>query len=75
MVENIIRPKKAVLNDLHLFHALEDRLVKSIFRNWIQEHCAVNIAEKLRPDEEEVENNIKSRSAVMRAIEKTVRQV
>lgn len=67
------------------FHSLEDRIVKKCFNNlskkenlpkWIvtkNDDYEVKyrvIAKKLRPSQEELEKNVRSRSAILRAIEK-----
>jgi len=66
------------------FHSLEDRVVKSTFRHWCREcrcppdlpvcRCGGPIARDLtrrpvRPSEEEIKNNPRSRSSRLRAIE------
>ncbi len=54
------------------FHSLEDRLVKLAFRRWAQREV-LNILTRrvVRPSEEEVRENPASRSAKLRAAERT----
>ncbi len=53
------------------FHSLEDRLVKRAFRQWQLEGTAQILTRKvLRPSDEEVRVNPRSRSAKLRAAEK-----
>jgi 16S rRNA (cytosine1402-N4)-methyltransferase len=53
------------------FHSLEDRIVKNFFRNKVKEGLAKQITKKpLIADEEEVQNNPRSRSAKLRLIQK-----
>lgn len=55
------------------FHSLEDRIVKNAFRGWKQEGRArVLTKHVVRPSEEEVWSNPRSRSAKLRAAEKQV---
>ena len=54
------------------FHSLEDRLVKRAFQGWQREDRARILTRKVvRPSEEEVRINPRSRSAKLRAAEKT----
>ena len=51
------------------FHSLEDRLVKNYFRNLSKENGAEILTKKpIRPSEEEIRGNPRSRSAKLRAI-------
>jgi len=53
------------------FHSLEDRIVKNYFRDLEADGLAKSLFKKpLGPSEEEVENNPRSRSAKLRAVEK-----
>ncbi|MGH9445392.1 MAG: 16S rRNA (cytosine(1402)-N(4))-methyltransferase, partial [Terriglobia bacterium] len=53
------------------FHSLEDRLVKKAFQQWRREDAAQVLTRKvLRPSEQEVRTNPRSRSARLRAVEK-----
>lgn len=53
------------------FHSLEDRLVKRALRRWQQEGQARTLTRKVvRPGEEEIKANPRSRSAKLRAAEK-----
>ena len=53
------------------FHSLEDRIVKRIFHKFVEEKNGRLIVKKpLVPDEEEISQNPKSRSAKLRVIEK-----
>lgn len=53
------------------FHSLEDRLVKRAFQSWQKEGRARILTRKVvRPGEEEVRENPRSRSAKLRAAEK-----
>jgi 16S rRNA (cytosine1402-N4)-methyltransferase len=55
------------------FHSLEDRLVKHTFRAWKQAGKAEILTRKVvRPQPEEVRTNPRSRSAKLRAAEKSV---
>jgi 16S rRNA (cytosine1402-N4)-methyltransferase len=52
------------------FHSLEDRMVKRAFRTWQQQGRAKILTRKVvRPSEEEVRANPRSRSAKLRAAE------
>lgn len=53
------------------FHSLEDRLVKRIFHKLVEENRAKFINKKpIAPEDEEIKQNPKSRSAKLRVIEK-----
>jgi 16S rRNA (cytosine1402-N4)-methyltransferase len=53
------------------FHSLEDRPVKQAFRNWqVQGRARLLAKHVVRPSEEEVQRNPRSRSAKLRATEK-----
>jgi 16S rRNA (cytosine1402-N4)-methyltransferase len=53
------------------FHSLEDRMVKRAFQSWQHEHRARVLTRKVvRPSEEEVRGNPRSRSAKLRAAER-----
>ncbi|MBF0532991.1 MAG: 16S rRNA (cytosine(1402)-N(4))-methyltransferase RsmH [Candidatus Omnitrophica bacterium] len=53
------------------FHSLEDRIVKNTFRAWGDNGMARALTKKpLRPSPEEIENNHRSRSARLRAVER-----
>lgn len=53
------------------FHSLEDRLVKQMFRAWAKEGKVRILTPKpVRPTEEEVQRNPRSRSAKLRAVER-----
>ncbi len=53
------------------YHSLEDRIVKHTFKRWKQEGLGKIITKKpVVPSEEEIENNIKARSAKMRIFKK-----
>lgn len=53
------------------FHSLEDRIVKHTFRELAKEgHIEILTKKPLRPGEEEIEKNVRSRSARLRAIQK-----
>jgi 16S rRNA (cytosine1402-N4)-methyltransferase len=54
------------------FHSLEDRIVKEKFRTLAREGCAALLTKKpLRPTEAEAADNPRSRSAKLRALERT----
>jgi 16S rRNA (cytosine1402-N4)-methyltransferase len=54
------------------FHSLEDRLVKRAFQGWQREGRARILTRKVvRPGEEEIRANPRSRSAKLRAAEKS----
>jgi 16S rRNA (cytosine1402-N4)-methyltransferase len=54
------------------FHSLEDRLVKLAFRRWAQQEVLTILTKRVvRPSQEEVEENPASRSAKLRAAERT----
>ena len=53
------------------FHSLEDRIVKRAFRAWGKEGIVQILTPKpIRPTEEEIRRNPRSRSAKLRAVEK-----
>jgi 16S rRNA (cytosine1402-N4)-methyltransferase len=53
------------------FHSLEDRVVKSQFANWRQEGLGIILTKKpIRPTENEIKQNSRSRSAKLRVIQK-----
>lgn len=62
------------------FHSLEDRIVKSVFRDWTTapgdprlpelEPAKFKLLKTYRPSESELENNPRSRSAHLRAVQK-----
>lgn len=52
------------------FHSGEDRIVKKYFRSLVDENKAEFIVEKLKPSEDEIQNNKNSRSAHLRVIKK-----
>ena len=55
------------------FHSLEDRIVKNFFRNLVGKGVALRVGKSLkpiRPSDEEVRSNPRSRSAKLRVIEK-----
>lgn len=53
------------------FHSLEDRIVKNFFRDLVKSGVARPITKKpLRPSEEEINTNPRSRSAKLRVIQK-----
>jgi len=55
------------------FHSLEDREVKSFFRQWQQEERATVLTKKVvTPSDEEVERNPSARSAKLRSVQKLV---
>jgi 16S rRNA (cytosine1402-N4)-methyltransferase len=54
------------------YHSLEDRLVKRAFQTWRREGAVQVLTRKVvRPSEEEMRANPRSRSAKLRAAEKT----
>lgn len=53
------------------FHSLEDRIVKRKFQDWSNNKEYSIIAKKLKPTQSEIDNNRRSRSAIMRSLEKT----
>jgi 16S rRNA (cytosine1402-N4)-methyltransferase len=54
------------------FHSLEDRIVKQTFRQWAQEEKARLLTRKpVEASPEEVRKNPRSRSAKLRAVERT----
>jgi 16S rRNA (cytosine1402-N4)-methyltransferase len=56
------------------FHSLEDRMVKRAFRTWQQQGRAQILTRKVvRPSEEEMRANPRSRSSRLRAAEKARR--
>jgi 16S rRNA (cytosine1402-N4)-methyltransferase len=55
------------------FHSLEDRLVKQSFQSWNREGRMRNLTRHVvRPSEEEVRSNPRSRSARLRAAERWI---
>ena len=53
------------------FHSLEDRIVKNQFINWAEEKKGIILTKKpIRPSEEEIKNNKRSRSAKLRIAER-----
>lgn len=55
------------------FHSLEDRIVKNTFRRWVEEGQAKVLTKKpLRPCEVESRDNPRSRSARLRAIQRSL---
>jgi 16S rRNA (cytosine1402-N4)-methyltransferase len=67
---DILRPGGRVV--ILSFHSLEDRLVKRAFQSWKREGRARILTPKVvRPGEEEMRANPRSRSAKLRAAEKT----
>jgi len=53
------------------FHSLEDRIVKNIFRTWAKDGYVELLTKKpLRPTEQEIQVNPRSRSARLRAVQK-----
>jgi 16S rRNA (cytosine1402-N4)-methyltransferase len=70
-VLRVLRPGGRVV--VLSFHSLEDRPVKQAFRLWQDEGRATLLTRKVvRPTEEEVRENPRSRSAKLRAAEKCV---
>ena len=54
------------------FHSLEDRIVKHTFRGWASDGLVQALTKKpLRPSQEECGHNSRSRSARLRAVERT----
>ena len=54
------------------FHSLEDRIVKQTFRAWAREgEVQILTPKPVRPAEEEIQRNPRSRSARLRAVRKT----
>jgi len=54
------------------FHSLEDRLVKLTFKSWQRDGCATILTRHvMRPSEEEIAVNPRSRSGKLRAAEKS----
>lgn len=52
------------------FHSLEDRIVKDLFNQKVQEGTAKQVGEVISPTEEEININNKARSAKLRTLEK-----
>jgi 16S rRNA (cytosine1402-N4)-methyltransferase len=53
------------------FHSLEDRIVKRFMREKADQNIALRITKKpIVPNDEEIENNLRSRSAKLRILEK-----
>jgi 16S rRNA (cytosine1402-N4)-methyltransferase len=70
-VLTVLRPGGRVV--ILSFHSLEDRPVKQAFRRWQDEGLATVLTRKVvRPSEEEVHENPRSRSAKLRAAEKVM---
>lgn len=54
------------------FHSLEDRIVKHMFREWVSGGLALALTKKpVRPSDDEMRVNPRSRSAKLRAVEKS----
>ena len=65
------------------FHSLEDNIIKNFFKpslklfpkdiplNNVEERSFRCIAKKIRPSDDEIEKNNRSRSAIMRVFQKT----
>ncbi|MDP8237105.1 MAG: 16S rRNA (cytosine(1402)-N(4))-methyltransferase RsmH [Candidatus Erginobacter occultus] len=69
LAREILRPGGRIC--LIAFHSLEDRIVKHTFRRWAGEEKVKILTRKpVRPREEEVRTNPRSRSARLRAAEK-----
>lgn len=51
------------------FHSLEDRLVKNAFRDWKKRGWGAPLSDCVRPTDEEVDRNKRSRSARLRAFQ------
>jgi 16S rRNA (cytosine1402-N4)-methyltransferase len=51
------------------YHSVEDRIVKRVFRD--DDRLTVLTRKPIRPSDEEVERNPRSRSAILRAAERT----
>jgi 16S rRNA (cytosine1402-N4)-methyltransferase len=69
LAREIVRPGGRIC--LIAFHSLEDRIVKHTFRRWAGEEKVKILTRKpVRPREEEVRANPRSRSARLRAAEK-----
>ena len=51
------------------YHSVEDRIVKGVFRD--DDRLTVLTRKPIRPSDEEVERNPRSRSAILRAAERT----
>jgi 16S rRNA (cytosine1402-N4)-methyltransferase len=52
------------------FHSGEDRIVKTFFKEKVKENKAKENHKKIKPSDEEVEGNRRSRSAILRSITK-----
>jgi 16S rRNA (cytosine1402-N4)-methyltransferase len=52
------------------FHSGEDRIVKNFFKNLFTENLAKENFKKIKPDENEIAENRRSRSAILRSITK-----
>lgn len=52
------------------FHSGEDRIVKNFFRDLVKSNKAKFVAQLIKPDQEEINENNNSRSAHLRVIEK-----
>ncbi|MEK7481876.1 MAG: 16S rRNA (cytosine(1402)-N(4))-methyltransferase RsmH [Patescibacteria group bacterium] len=67
-INKILKPKGRVL--IISFHSLEDRLAKNYFRQMAKNEEAEILTKKpIRPTEEEIEKNTRSKSAKLRAIQ------
>lgn len=57
------------------FHSLEDRIVKQRFHAWAKEgEVRILTPKPIRPPEEEIRRNLRSRSAKLRAVEKVFKE-
>ncbi len=53
------------------FHSLEDRIVKNVFKNWVDQQLGQVLTEKpILPSQQEIEENPRSRSAKLRVFQK-----
>ena len=74
-LDNILSSAPAILTNsgklvVISFHSLEDRIVKKKFKYWSEQEQYYIIAKKIRPNHDEIKNNRRSRSAIMRVLEK-----